>query len=72
MSVFVHAQGIKNVHAGGEGQNSFHVVVELPLAAQYKKFKNNLRIYDNSSNFLELFPLELLQINNLEIFILMI
>ena len=33
MSVFVHAQGIKTVHAGGwggvkKGQNSVHVVVE--------------------------------------------
>ena len=32
MSVFVHAQGIKTVHPGGEGvkkwQNSVHVVVE--------------------------------------------
>ena len=39
MSVFVHAQGIKNVHAGGVGvggkkwQNSVHVVVECPLIA---------------------------------------
>ena len=36
MSVFVHAQGIKIVHAGGGGgvkkwQNSVHVVVECPL-----------------------------------------
>ena len=34
MSVFVHAQGIKTVHAGGWGQkwqNSVHVVVEWPL-----------------------------------------
>ena len=35
MSVFVHAQGIKTVHAGGGGvkkwQNSVHVVVECPL-----------------------------------------
>ena len=35
MSVFVHAQVIKTVHAGGEGgqerQNSVHVVVEWPL-----------------------------------------
>ena len=32
--VFVHAQGIKTVHAGGEikkWQNSVHVVVECPL-----------------------------------------
>ena len=32
MSIFVHAQGIKTVHAGGVGvkkwQNSVHVVVE--------------------------------------------
>ena len=30
MSVFVHAQGIKTVHAGAgqKGQNSVHVVVE--------------------------------------------
>ena len=35
MSVFVHDQGIKTVHAGGGGgqkcQNSVHVVVECPL-----------------------------------------
>ena len=34
MSVFVHAQGIKTVHAGGgikKWQNSVHVVVEWPL-----------------------------------------
>ena len=34
MSVFVHAQGIKTVHAGWVGkkwQNSVHVVVECPL-----------------------------------------
>ena len=40
MSVFVHAQGIKTVHAWGGGggggvvqklQNSVHVVVECPL-----------------------------------------
>ena len=35
MSVFVHAQGIKTVHARGVGvkkwQNSVHVVVECPL-----------------------------------------
>ena len=37
MSIFVHAQGIKTVHAGGGGgvkkwQNSVHVVVECPLS----------------------------------------
>ena len=34
MSVFVHAQGIKTVHAGGGDQKrqiSVHVVVECPL-----------------------------------------
>ena len=35
MYVFVHAKGIKTVHAGGGGvkkcQNSVHVVVECPL-----------------------------------------
>ena len=34
MSVFVQAQGIKTVHAGGGGQkmaNYVHVVVECPL-----------------------------------------
>ena len=43
MSVFVHAQGIKTVHTGGEGvkkwQNSVHVVVECPL-----KYAHNFRI----------------------------
>ena len=46
MSVFVHAQGIKTVHAGGEGvkkwQNSVHVVVECPL--RYEK-KNKMHFY---------------------------
>ena len=36
MSVFVHPQGIKTVHAGDEGvktwQNFVHVVVECPLS----------------------------------------
>ena len=36
MYVFVHAQGIKTVHAGEGGfkkwQNSVHVVVEWPLS----------------------------------------
>ena len=34
MSAFVHIQGIKTVHAGGEGskwQNHVHVVIECPL-----------------------------------------
>ena len=46
MSVFVHAQGIETVHAGGgEGgvrakwQNSVHVVVECPLIVSKKKMK---------------------------------
>ena len=39
MYVFVHAQGIKTVHAGGGGgvkkwQNSVHVVVECPLTGR--------------------------------------
>ena len=40
MSVFVHAQGIKTVHAGGRGQiwqNSVHVVVECPLRQKSAK-----------------------------------
>ena len=39
MSVFVHAQGIKTVHAGGGGkkwQNSVHVVVECHLDMELK------------------------------------
>ena len=36
ISVFVHAYGIKTVHAGGGGvkkwQNSVHVVAEWPLS----------------------------------------
>ena len=38
MSVFVHAQGIKNVHRGGgvkKWQKSVHVVVECPLTFTY-------------------------------------
>jgi hypothetical protein len=55
------------------------VVYGRSLAAQYKRFKNNpqsqsqsLRIYYNSSKFLDLFSLKLLQISNFEIFILMV
>ena len=43
MSVFVHAQVIKTVHAGGGGQewqNSVHVVVECPLNMNYKHCRN--------------------------------
>ena len=43
MSVFVHAQGIKTVHAGGgvkKWQNSVHVVVECPLTGHRFLFKN--------------------------------
>ena len=41
MSVFVHAQGMKTIHAGGSknGKNSVHVVVEWPLTT------------DNGNNF---------------------
>ena len=40
MSVFVHAQGIKNDHAeGGGSQNSVHVVVECPL--RYSKLSQS-------------------------------
>ena len=42
MSVFVHAQGIKTVHAGGgvkKWQNSVHVVVECPLTMIQKQKK---------------------------------
>ena len=37
MSVFVHGQGIKTVHAGGgiKWQNSVHVVVVWPLMQIY-------------------------------------
>ena len=45
MSVFVHAQGIKTVHAGGvkKWQNSVHVVVECPLI----QMPNNLFLTAN-------------------------
>ena len=46
MSVFVHAQGIKTVHAGGWGrkwQNSVHVVVECPLKEMGRKSKKEIR-----------------------------
>ena len=49
MSVFVHAQGIKTVHAGGgikKWQNSVHVVVECPLS------KNSMRSTQNMKTFL--------------------
>ena len=48
MFVFVHAQGIKTVHAGGRGvkkwQDSVHVVVECPLTIIVLTFhcSNNL------------------------------
>ena len=38
MSVFVHAQGMKTVHAGGGGkkwQNSVHIVVDFPLISKF-------------------------------------
>ena len=38
MSVFVHAQGIKTVHAGGwvkKWQNSVHVVVKKSPASEF-------------------------------------
>ena len=40
ISVFVHAQGIKTVHAEGvkKWQNSVHVVVECPLIIALKEF----------------------------------
>ena len=42
MSVFFHAQGIKTVHAGGEGVkkwgNSVHVVVGWPLRAHTGRY----------------------------------
>ena len=57
MFVFVHAQGIKTVHARGGGvkkwQNSVHVVVECPLTLIVAFF---LALFDVSmchkSNFL--------------------
>ena len=39
MSIFVHAQGIKTVHARGGGQkwqNYFNIVVECPLTNRGK------------------------------------
>ena len=46
MSVFVHAQGIKTVHAGGskKGQNSVHVVVECPLTSDVVTSRQKLGI----------------------------
>ena len=43
MSVFVHDQGIKTVHAGGgvkKWQNSVHVVVECPLSSHFLEFNS--------------------------------
>ena len=44
MPVFVHAQGIKTVHPGGEGvkkwQNSVHVVLECPLMGKVDSNKH--------------------------------
>ena len=52
MSVFVHAQGIKTVHAGGRGvkkrQNSVHVVVECPLS------EGRSKIYSTQTESVEL------------------
>ena len=43
MSVFVHAQGMKTVHAEGvkKWQNSVHVVVECPLIYVFRKSREN-------------------------------
>ena len=51
--------------------------IDVPLLLSTKIFKNNLqtqslRIYNNSSKWLDLCPLKLLQIGNFEIFILMV
>ena len=41
MSVFVHAQGIKTIHAGGkQWQNYVHVVVESPQSRTDKVERN--------------------------------
>ena len=59
MSVFVHAQGIKTVHAGGvkKWQNSVHVVVECPQSLRHQTFQNdqkNLKMpYNIISNISE-------------------
>ena len=45
MSVFVHAQGIKTVHAGGgvkKWRNSVHVVVECPLKQIPRSWKRKI------------------------------
>ena len=44
MSVFVHAQGIKTVHAGGWvkiWKKSVHVVVECPLIVRLQRWVKN-------------------------------
>ena len=44
MSVFVHAQGIKTVYAGGgvkKWQNSVHLVVECPLVLIFESSYEN-------------------------------
>ena len=44
---FVHAHGLKTVHAGGWGQkwqNSVHVVVECPLSSMLKQWRHTFLI----------------------------
>ena len=55
MSVFVHAQGMKTVHAGGgvkKWQNSVHIVVEWPLLAKnISKHKHDLNYQFQMGSF---------------------
>ena len=55
MTVFVHAQGIKTVHAGGGGkkwQNSVHVVVECHFMNYmiHVKLRQKQPLLSNSQN----------------------
>jgi hypothetical protein len=55
MPVFVHALGIKTVHAGGgvyKWQNSVHIVFECPLASLFPTGVDNEKVgVDNEKAF---------------------
>ena len=65
MSVFVHAQGIKTVHAGrgGKWQNSVHIVVNVPLGESHDHISFSLirTFQDNKLGYKK-------ELNNVHIF----
>ena len=65
MSVSVHAQGIKTVHAGGMGvknwPNSVHVVVECPLIQS--NVEVTVKILEISFTIIQLYLKQQLNVN---------